>query len=72
MARTTADLLIEQGKAEGIIEGKKATILQMLRLRFQNVPETLAERITSIETLSHLDTFLEQAMTAKSLDEIQD
>ena len=80
MAQTTADLLIEQGKAEGIIEGKaegiiegkKAAILQLLHLRFQNVPETLTERITSVETLSHLDTFLEQAMTAQSLDDIQD
>ena len=83
MAQTTAELLIEQGKAEGkaegiiegkaegIIEGKKAVILQFLQLRFQNVPETLTERITSIETLSHLDTFLEQAMTAQSLDDIQ-
>ena len=67
MAQTAAELLIEQG----IVEGKQASILQLLRIRFQNVPETFTERITSIENLSHLDMLLEQAMTAQSLDEIQ-
>ena len=71
MAQTAAELLIEHGKAEGIVEGKQASILQLLRIRFQNVPETLTERITSIESRSHLDRLLEQAMTAQNLDEIQ-
>ena len=67
MAQTAAELLIEHGKAEG----RQASILQFLRIRFQNVPETLTERITAIENLSHLDRLLEQAVTAQSLDEIQ-
>ena len=79
MAQTAAEVLIEQGiergieqgKAQGIIEGKKTAILQFLRIRFQNVPETLADQIASIESLSDLDTLLEQATTAQSLDEIQ-
>ena len=75
MAQTAAELLIEQGieqgKAEGIVEGKQAAILQLLQLRFQNVPETLTERITAIKSLSPLDTLLETVLTAQSLDEIQ-
>ena len=71
MAQTAAELLIKQGKAEGIVEGRQASILQLLRIRFQNVPEMLTERITAIESLSHLDMLLEQAMTVQSLDEIQ-
>lgn len=67
MAQTAAELLIEQGKAEG----RQASILQLLRIRFQNVPETLTDRITAINSLPHLDTLLEQVMTAQSLDEIQ-
>jgi hypothetical protein len=67
MAQTAAELLIEHGKAEG----RQASILQLLRIRFQNVRETLTERITAIENLSHLDRLLEQAVTAQSLDEIQ-
>ena len=71
MAQTAAEFLIEQGKAEGIIEGKQTAILQLLRIRFQNVPETLSDRITSIQNLSHLDTLLERVMTAQSLDDLQ-
>ena len=86
MAQTTAEFLIEQGKAEGMeqgkaegraegkaegrAEGKQDAVLKLLQLRFQNVPETLSREISNIHNLSRLDTLLEQAMTAQSLDEI--
>ena len=74
MAQTTAEFLIEQGKAEGMeqgkAEGKQDAVLKLLHLRFQNVPETLSREISNIHNLSRLDTLLEQAMTAQSLDEI--
>lgn len=75
MAQTAAELLIEQGikqgKVEGIVEGRREAILQLLQFRFQEVPETLTERIASIESLSDLDTLFEQAMTIQNLDDIQ-
>ena len=75
MAQTAAELLveqgIEQGKAEGIVEGRREAVLQLLQFRFQDIPETLTERIASIESLSDLDTLFEQAMRAQSLDDIQ-
>ena len=79
MAQTTAEFLIEQGiqrgieqgKAEGKAEGKQNAVLKLLQLRFQNVPETLSREIGNIHNLSILDTLLEQAMTAQSLDEIE-
>ena len=67
MAQTTAEFLIEQGK----VEGKQDTILKFLQLQFQDVPEVLAREIRNIHNLSLLDTLLEQAMTAQSLDEIE-
>ena len=66
MAQTTAEFLIEQGKAEA----KQDTILKLLQLRFQDVPETLSREIRSIHNLTRLDMLLEQAMTAQSLEEI--
>ena len=87
MAQTAAEFLIaqgiEQGKAQGIeqgeaqgiergkAQGRQEAILRLLQLRFQNIPETLTEQITAIESLSHLDMLLEQVLTAQSLDEIQ-
>ncbi len=70
MAQTTAEFLIEQGKVEGRVEGKQDAVLKLLQLRFQNVPEVLSREISNIHNLSRLDTLLEQAMTAQSLDEI--
>ena len=66
MAQTTAEFLREEGKAEG----KQDAVLKLLQLQFQHVPETLSREIRSIHNLTHLDTLLEQAMTAQSLDEI--
>ena len=78
MAQTTAEFLREQGKAEGKVEGreegraegKQDAVLKLLQFRFQNVPEVLSREISNIHNLSRLDTLLEQAMTAQSLDEI--
>ena len=70
MAQTTAEFLIEQGKAEGKAEGKRDAVLKLLQLRFQHVPETLSREISNIHNLSLLDMLLEQAMTAQSLEEI--
>ena len=74
MAQTTAEFLREQGKAEGIeqgkAEGKQDAVLKLLRLRFQDVPEVLSREISNIHNITRLDTLLEQAMTAQSLEEI--
>ena len=66
MAQTTAEFLREEGKEEG----KQDAVLKLLQFRFQNVPETLSREISNIHNLSRLDTLLEQAMTAQSLEEI--
>ena len=74
MAQTTAEFLRAEGKAEGRAEGraegKQDAILKLLQLRFQSVPEVLSREISNIHNLTRLDTLLEQAMTAQSLEEI--
>ena len=70
MAQTTAEFLREEGKAEGKVEGKQDTILKFLQLQFQDVPEGLSREIRNIHNLTRLDTLLEQAVTAQSLEDI--
>ena len=70
MAQTTAEFLIEQGMQRGKAEGKQDAVLKLLRLRFQHVPEVLSREISNIHNLTRLDTLLEQAITAQSLEEI--
>ena len=67
MAQTAAEAF----RAEGIVEGKRDTILQLLRLQFQDIPEPLNQRIAALENVSDLDALLKQAMTAESLDDLQ-
>ena len=62
---------IAQGKAEGLLEGKRQAVLRLLHSQFQNVPESLLERIAALESISALDTLFDQAMTAESLDDLQ-
>ena len=72
MAQTMAEH--EQGKAQGIEQGKiqekRDAILKVLQLRFHTIPESIADKISSIQSLPRLDSLLEQAVTAKTLDEI--
>ena len=70
MAQTTAEFLKEEGKEEGKVEGKQDAILKLLQIRFQNIPETLSSEIRNIHNIIHLDTLLEKAIKAQSLEEI--
>ena len=65
---------IERGRTEGRVEGrtqeKQANVLKILRLRFHTVPESITDEISLMRNLSRLDALLEQAVTAKSLNDI--
>ena len=70
MAQTMAEYLIEQGEKRGETQAKREAVLKLLRLRFDPVPESVTSRITSIRSLSRLDSLFEKAATAQALDEI--
>ena len=66
MAQTMAEYLMEQGETQA----KREAVLKLLRLRFDTVPESVSSRITSIRSLSRLDSLFEKAVTAQTLDDI--
>ena len=82
MAQTMAEYLIQQGKEEGEKSGekrgekrgetraKRESLLKLLELRFDTVPEPIISKISAISSLSRLDSLFEQAVTAQMLDEI--
>ena len=74
MAQTMAEHLIERGKAQGIEQGetqaKQEAILKLIRFRFDSVPESVTNQITSIQSLSRLDSLFEKVLTAQTIDEI--
>lgn len=52
MAKSMADVLREQGIEQGIEQGetrvKQAAVLKLLEFRFNDIPESVANQVTSI------------------------
>ena len=70
MAQTMAEHLIEHGKEQGETRAKQEAVLKLIRFRFDSVPESVANQITLIQSLSRLDLLFEKALTAQTFDEI--
>ena len=70
MSQSMAERLFEQGIEQGRTQVKQADVLKILRLRFHAVPESITNEISLMRNLSRLDALLEQAVTAKSLNDI--
>ena len=65
-----AESIIEQSQRQGETRAKQDAVLKLLQFRFKDIPETVSEKIASIDTLSHLDLLFEKSMTIDTLDEI--
>ena len=82
MAQTMAEYLTEQGEKLGEERGerrgekrgetqtKRQAVLKLLHLRFDTVPESVSSKVTSIRSLSRLDSLFEKAATVETLDDI--
>ena len=78
MAQTMADYLFEQCQKQGEMIGEKRgetrarreVLLRILSLKFDTVPAPIAKKISSMRSLSRLDTLIEKAATTQTLDEI--
>ena len=62
--------IIEQSQRQGETRAKQDAVLKLLQFRFKDIPATVCEKITSIETLSNLDSLFEKSMSIDTLDEI--
>ena len=58
------------GREEGERQAKQEAILTLLLSRFDSVPESVINRITSIQRLVHLNSLFESALIAQTLEEI--
>ena len=62
--------LIEQGRQQGIQQGKQSLLLQQLSAKFGQLPTFVAEKIRAITNEQELDTLSLRVLTANSLDEM--
>jgi hypothetical protein len=64
------DGLLDQGRAEGRVEGEAAMLLRVLAARGFTVPDDIRHRVQSCTDLVRLEAWGDRAVTAVSLDEI--
>jgi hypothetical protein len=56
------------GIRKGLQQGRQASIIRILELRFENIPQEFRKLIWKTENLDILDTFLVQAVKTQSLE----
>jgi hypothetical protein len=58
-----------RGKAEGKAEGEAKTLLKLLKLKFNNLPAWVEEKVTTAD-VAQLDQWIEKFLTAQSIDSL--
>jgi hypothetical protein len=67
MQLTWAEKIAEKARKEGLLEGKRVALLQLLTSKFGLLPEKTASRVRAIESLKSLDRYLDRVLVASSL-----
>ena len=60
----------KEGLTEAAIETRQQTLIRLLRRRFGKVPATVTRAINATKATEQLDDWLDQVLTAGSLDEM--
>ena len=60
-----------EGKAEGISSGKQEDVIKLLKKKFKTLPEPLADKIKSINSVEKLEEILLSILDISSLDEVE-
>ena len=63
---TWADKLMQQG----LLKGKRDTLVQLLTTKFGSLPKEIASRVESLESVEELDGHLGRVLTARTLEEM--
>jgi len=65
------ELGVQQGVQQEALRSGRKSVLRVLEVRFQEVPEAIADTINSIEDVDFLDRLLTQAVVIPSLEEFE-
>lgn len=71
MLETNLQQVFQQLRQEGKQEGRQESVLQILNMRFSDIPKDIANKIAMVEELEELDLLLQKAMTASSIAEFK-
>ncbi len=74
MGKTAAQVLIEegieQGMARGIIQSKQEDLLELMKVKFHSVPQTVTEKIKRMQDTGRLNELIRKILTVRSIDEM--
>ena len=59
-----------EGVAEGVLASRRETLIRLLQVKFDAVPETTVQRVESISSTDELDRLLEKIIHSNSLTEM--
>ena len=65
------DTWAEEVMINGLLEGKRSTLLRQINARFGSPPEGVARRILRLQSLDELDAHLNNLLTARSLENME-
>jgi hypothetical protein len=60
---------LEEGRQEGSLQTVKENLLEILQVRFEEVPTEYSQRLQNIDDVDFLKQLLRQAITVNSLAE---
>lgn len=60
---------IQQGREQGILQKARKVVIEVLKIRFENVPETLVEAINTFDDADILKTLHKQAVIVESIEQ---
>lgn len=66
---TTAERLRAEGRAQERAEGRAATLIELLTVKFGSVPDTTIRTIRTAAP-DRVDTWLHRLLTATTLDQV--
>jgi hypothetical protein len=74
MARTMAEVLMEEGQQKGERRGelraRQQTLLRQMRRRFGELPSETVATVEATHNIEQLDIWLDRFATAETLDDI--
>ncbi|HIE29526.1 TPA: hypothetical protein EYP66_19830 [Candidatus Poribacteria bacterium] len=78
MGRTAAQELIEQGIAQGIAQGieqgiiqsKQEDLLELMKVKFDSVPQSVTDKIKRMQDTGRLNELIRKILTVRSIDEM--
>jgi hypothetical protein len=70
MGKTMAEVLKEEGRAEGATQALRRALTRQIRAKFKRVPEGVVRRIENTTDVAQLDAWLDGFARARQLTDV--